>query len=53
MKTLEQLFSSPAGRRAGDEAIDALPVTATLAEAIEVWECAYYARTGASPVRKP
>lgn len=52
-QTIEQLFPSPQGRRAADAIIDALPVSTTLQDAMQAWECAYFARTGSSPVRKP
>jgi len=50
-KTLEQLFPSPAGRKAADEAIDKLPVTLTMSEYMEAWETAYFEATGHSPFR--
>jgi hypothetical protein len=52
-KTLEQWFPDPKGRAAGDAAVDALDVKTSIAQALDVWEAAYYARTGTSPFRKP
>jgi hypothetical protein len=50
--TVESLFPIAAGRRAGDEAVDATPMSATLAEACDAFEQAYFEKTGTSPFRK-
>ena len=51
-QTVEQIFPDPRGRRAADEAVDALPLETTLRDAIHAWEAAYYDKTGTSPFRK-
>lgn len=49
-RSLDRLYPSPAGRKAGDEAVDRLPPnTTTLSEAIDAWDQAYYDVTGYSP----
>jgi len=50
--TVEKLYPSPAGRAAGDAAVDALPMSATLAEAVDAFDAAYWTTTGTSPFRK-
>jgi hypothetical protein len=48
---VEQLFPHPRGRRAGDEAVDALPVTSPMTHYLDAWEGAYFAVAGDSPFR--
>lgn len=50
---VEKLFPNAAGRKAADEAIDALPVTLSMADYMMAWEQAYYDRVGKSPLRGP
>lgn len=47
--TIESLFPSKAGRDAADAAVDALPVTDSMARHIDVWEEAYLVVAGKSP----
>ena len=47
--TIESLFPSKAGRDAADAAVDALPVTDSMARHIDVWEVTYLAAVGKSP----
>ena len=48
---VEKLFPNAAGRAAGDEAIDALPTTASMQVYLDTWEDAYFKRVGKSPMR--
>ena len=50
--SVEKLFPNAAGRKAADEAIDALPVTLTMSAFMEAWETAYFERVGKSPLRE-
>lgn len=52
MKTLEQLFPNPKGRRKADEAIDALPLDTSIRDATWLWELRYFEVTKTSPFRK-
>ena len=49
--SLARLYLSEAGRDAADAAIDALPMSTTLAEAVDAWDEAYFRTTGHSPFR--
>lgn len=50
--TIEKLFPCARARDAADKAVDALPVTATMAEHLDAWEQAYFDIAGKSPFRK-
>lgn len=50
--SVEKLFPNAAGRKAADEAIDALPVTLSMSEFMTAWETAYWERCGKSPLRE-
>jgi len=49
--TLEQLFKNATARTLADQAIDKLPMSATMAEYIDCWENAYFDAARASPMR--
>lgn len=53
LPSVESLYPSPAGRAAGDAAVDRLPVTATMATYMDAFDEAYWTVTGKSPWRKP
>lgn len=50
---LEELYPNGRCRQAADAAIDALPMTATLQEAVDSYDQAYVDAGGKSPWRKP
>lgn len=47
----EKLFPNAAGRKAGDEAIDALALDVDMRTYIDTWEAAYYGVAKKSPFR--
>ena len=50
--SVEALFPNAAGRKAADDAIDKLPVTASMATYLDLWEAIYFNKVGKSPFRK-